>query len=75
MSEPYPDLTLLSSYPFPVYISTGCEERGRVMAALCQAAHQFLSDALQTQAEFTALVLAPAHWSAYGSYPTYGMYA
>jgi hypothetical protein len=35
MSEQYPDLTLLSGYTFPVYVSRGCEERGRAMAVIC----------------------------------------
>jgi hypothetical protein len=43
------------------------------MAAICQPAHQFFTHTLQDQADITVLVLAPAHWSVYGSFPTYGM--
>ena len=73
MSKQYPDLSLVSGYIFPMYVSSGCEERGRAMAAVCQRAHQFLSHTLQAQADVTVLVLAPAQWSEYGTYPTYGM--
>jgi hypothetical protein len=73
MSEQYPDLTPLSGYIFPVYVSSGCEEHGRAMAAVCQRAHQFLSHTLQAQADATVLVLAPAEWSQYATYPTYGL--
>lgn len=73
MSEQYPDLTLLSGYIFPVYVSSGCEERGRATAAICQAAHQFFSRTLRTQADIAILALAPSQWSEYGSHPTYGM--
>ena len=66
-------LTQLPEYIFPVYVSSGCEERGRAMAAVCQRAHQFFSRTLQAQADITVLVLAPAQWLEYTTYPTYGM--
>jgi hypothetical protein len=73
MSEQYPDLIELSGFVFPVYVSSGCEERGRSMAAICQQAYEFLSETLPARAKVNVLVLAPAHWSQYGTHPTYGM--
>jgi hypothetical protein len=73
VSQQFSDLTKLPEYIFPVYVSSGCEERGRAMAAICQRAHQFFSRTLQAQAEITVLVLAPAQWPEYTTCPTYGM--
>lgn len=73
MSQQFSDLTELPEYIFPVYVSPGCVERGRAMATVCQRAHQFFSRTLRAQADITVLVLAPAEWPEYTTYPTYGM--
>lgn len=69
----YPDLTELEGYPFPVFISPGTEDRGRVIADRSQRAYEFLGSTLEFEPDLRVLVLAPEHWQAYATYPLYGM--
>jgi hypothetical protein len=69
----YPDLIELPDYPFPVYASTGAEQRAQRLAARCARGHSFLRTALAFDAEACLLVLGPEHWQAYTGSPMFGV--
>jgi hypothetical protein len=69
----YPELTELEGYPFPVFISPGTEDRGRLIADRSQRAYEFLGSTLEFEPDLRVLVLAPEHWKAYATFPLYGM--
>jgi hypothetical protein len=69
----YPDLIEVPDYPFPVYASSGAEQRARRLAARCAQGHSFLGTALGFDAEVCLLVLGPEHWQAYTGSPMFGV--
>lgn len=69
----YPTLIELSGFPFPVYASTGTEQRAQSIAARCRNAHDFLSSRFEFEPQVCVLVLRPEDWSEYATFPVYGM--
>jgi hypothetical protein len=69
----YPDLIELTDYPFPVYVSSGAEQRAHRLAARCAQGHHFLGTTLAFEAEICLLVLAPEHWQLYTGSPMFGI--
>jgi hypothetical protein len=69
----YPNLTELTGFPFPVYVSDGTEQRAQSIASRCHNAHEFLRSALEFDPEICVLVLTPDDWSQHATYPVYGM--
>ncbi|MCL4870834.1 MAG: hypothetical protein KJ063_17895 [Anaerolineae bacterium] len=66
-------LQCIEDYPFPVRFSTGARPRAVQIAARLEQAHRYLSEVLAFDPELRLLVLSPADWFAYTTYPLYGM--
>jgi hypothetical protein len=71
--NPYPKLSELAGFPFPLYLSPGTEQRAREIAHRCQKAHQLLGATFDFAAQICVLVLAPEHWQDYAGFPLYGV--
>jgi hypothetical protein len=69
----YSTLNELTGYSFPMYASPGIESRAQAIASRCERAYRFFSKTLNRNTEIRALILAPAHWKNFASYPIFGM--
>jgi hypothetical protein len=71
--ERYPGLVEPAGTSFPVFASSGTEDRARAIASRCDRAHRFFRNTFEQPAEVVILVLAPEHWEKFADYPDYGM--
>jgi len=72
-ADKYSTLNELTGYSFPMYASPGIESRAQAIASRCERAYRFFSKTLNRNTEIRALILAPAHWKNFASYPIFGM--
>jgi hypothetical protein len=70
---PSSSLMSLDGFSFPVWHSTGQEQRAQEMAELCERAMEFMDSVLQFRPAMELKVLSATDWSAHTSFPVYGM--
>lgn len=72
-AQSYENLNRLEGKNLDTYYSEGSYVQAAHMAILCDSVMSFYSSLIQFKPSVTLLVLSPADWSKYTSFPVYGM--
>ena len=71
--QSFKSLNRLNGLNIDTYFSEGSKEQAVHMATLCDSVISFYKSHIEFQPNVTLLVLSPADWSQYTSFPVYGM--